>query len=138
MFQIDLDLAMINYGISMDWDGKSERQNWMQQGESTPCACEKCYFCLNGFTTGIAHKRKMEATVVYRCTKRVKTEECNEDRVNLQQRSKYCKICYRKQDTPLKAPVHKRKCNTSRMGCVQCKETICKSCWTEGYDEHAK
>ena len=69
----------------MDWDGKSEHLNWKRQGEFTPCACDKCNFCLNGFTTVIAHKRKMEATIVYRCNKRVATEECNEDRVNLQQ-----------------------------------------------------
>ena len=83
IFQINLGLAMMNYGISMNWDGKSERPNWMRQGEFTPCVCDKCYFCLNGFTTGIAHKRKREATIVYRCNKRVTTEECNDDRVNL-------------------------------------------------------
>ena len=129
---------MASFDISMDWDGKSEGSNWMRQGEFTPYVCDKCYFCLNGFTTGIANKRKRETTIVYRCKKRVTTDECNDDRVNLQQRGKYCKMCYRKRDSKISAKVWIIKSKSSRLGCVQCKETICKSCWEEGYDKHPK
>ena len=84
LFQIDLGLAIINLGIRMSWDGKSKRPNWMRQHELAPCECEKCYFCLNGFTNGMSHERKSETIVVYRCNKRVKTGKCNENRANLQ------------------------------------------------------
>ena len=95
--------------------------------------------CLNGFTNRISHERKSESIVVYRCNKRVKTKKCSKDRVDLGLKSgKYCKMCYRKQDASLSAPARRRKSKTSRLGCVQCKETICKSCWEEGYDMHLK
>ena len=30
----------------------------------------------------------------------------------------------------------KTKCRTSRLGCVICREEICKICWKLGYDKH--
>ena len=53
-FQIDLGIALLNYGIGLDWVG-DERPDYMRTGEFIPCDCKKCYFCLNGHTTGIAH-----------------------------------------------------------------------------------
>ena len=57
-FQIQLGLDTINYAISKAWDGKLERPDWMRQKDFVPCDCKRCYFCLNGFTTGIAHKKR--------------------------------------------------------------------------------
>ena len=51
MFQIDLGLAIINYA-------PSQCPDWMQGTTFVPCDCEKCYFCLNGFTNNfIAHEK---------------------------------------------------------------------------------
>ena len=55
-FQIDLAIQLMIIGISMDWDGIGKQPDWMHQSDWVPCACEECYFCLNGHTTGIAHK----------------------------------------------------------------------------------
>ena len=49
---------MISYGISMDWDSVLKRPNWMRHGEFAQCAGKRCYFCLNGYTSGISHKRE--------------------------------------------------------------------------------
>ena len=99
IFQIDLGLTMINYGTSMDWDGKSKDSNWIQQGEFTTCVCEseECYFCLNGFTLDSTQEEDGDNYGICICNKQVKTEECSVDQVNLRQGSKYCKIYYRKQ-----------------------------------------
>ena len=51
-FQIDLGLAVLNHAIVLDWDG-DERPDYMRTGDSYPCNCMKCYFCINGHTTGI-------------------------------------------------------------------------------------
>ena len=99
---------------------------------------QEVLFVLSGFTSGIAHKRKREETVVYKCNKRLKTEECTEECVTISEYSRYCKMYYRKQDSLLSVDVQKRKCKRSRMGCVQCKGIFCKGCWEEGYDEHTK
>ena len=46
MFQIDLGIALMNYGISLDWDGdmNTQRPRWMRRAEFVPCDCEKCFF----------------------------------------------------------------------------------------------
>ena len=47
----------MSYVISKAWDGKSECLDWMRQGLFVPCNCEACYFCKNGHTAGIAHRK---------------------------------------------------------------------------------
>jgi hypothetical protein len=32
----------------------------------------------------------------------------------------------------------KKVCKTSRLGCPSCDEDVCKNCWDEGFDRHAK
>ena len=70
------------------------------------------------------------------------TDECTNDRVNLGKKSgSYCRMCYRavKRDSSFKGlkVVEKRmKCTTSRMGCPQCQEEVCDSCWDKGYNMH--
>ena len=78
-FQIDLALSVMNYGIGLQWDGESdERPNFVQQNNFVPCNCNKCFFCLNGITTGIAHPptKKAKVTVEYKCGTRVTTNKC--------------------------------------------------------------
>jgi hypothetical protein len=118
-----------------------ERPNFMRQDPFVPCDCGKCFFCLNGITTGIAHPptKKAKVTVEYKCGTRVTTNKCTDVRVSLGLSSgKYCRMCYRKQlTTELSAKDRQQRCRTSRMGCPICKEPICKECWKEGYDKHA-
>ena len=139
-FQINLGIELMNVGIAMSWDGVGERPNWMRQGNWVPCECKdkNCYFCMNGHTTGIDHKRKREVVVEYKCGTRVTSNECSDECVNLKKGSSYCKMCYRKQDDSLTSAMKRKKCKISDLGCTQCQEHICKFCWVEGYDKHSE
>ena len=138
-FQIDLGIALLDYGICLDWDGESKRPDWMRQMDRVPCDCKKCYFCLNGHTTGIDHRRKRELEVVYAHGQTLMTDDCTEDRVNIGMKGgRYFGMCYRKQADSLTQTEKKKRCNSSTLGCGQCREPICKSCWEEdGYDKHS-
>ncbi len=69
----------------------------------------------------------------------VTTNKFTDVRVNLGLGSgRYCGMCYRKKlTTELSAKEREKTCKTSKMGCLICKEPICKECWKEGYDKHA-
>ena len=84
-------------------------------------------------------KRKVEVVLVNNV--RIKTSMCTDMRVQLKNYGDYCRMCYRKHRSEfpsLKSPALKKKCNKTRMGCVQCQEIICEACWEEGYDNHEK
>jgi hypothetical protein len=133
-FQIDLGLALLNFAIGLEWDGKGPRPSRMQQTDFVPCSCKKCYFCLHGLTGGVEHKRKKQkVTVEYACGSHMRTDKCTTNRVhlknkkgNLLQSGQYCKMCYTNQPKHLGKKVRKGKCHSSVMGCPQCKETICR------------
>jgi hypothetical protein len=117
----------------------------MRQTDFVPCDCKKCYFCLHGLTGGIEHKRKKKKVMVqYACGTHLRTNNCTVDRCNLTTKSgkkmkdaQYCRMCYRQQEgSGLTTEEKKANCNKSTMGCVQCKEPICASCWARGYDRH--
>eukprot|EP00557_Chaetoceros_sp_GSL56_P001663 CAMPEP_0176503360 /NCGR_PEP_ID=MMETSP0200_2-20121128/15318_1 /TAXON_ID=947934 /ORGANISM="Chaetoceros sp., Strain GSL56" /LENGTH=239 /DNA_ID=CAMNT_0017902639 /DNA_START=116 /DNA_END=832 /DNA_ORIENTATION=+ len=61
-FQMDLGLALIEWGILLDCPNiadlkdKSKRPAYMRKTDFVPCACKQCFFCKNGFTRGVAHK----------------------------------------------------------------------------------
>ena len=99
-FQIDLGIALLNQGIRLDWDG-DERPAYVQVGELVPCNCNTCHFCIDGYTSGIAYKKRACVTVEYKCNTRMKTDKCSEKRVNLNNGCDYCNICYRMQDVGL-------------------------------------
>ena len=84
-FQIDLGMALLNYAISISWDGVSKRPNWMRQGEFIPCDCGECFFCINGHTTGIAHKsrKKQKKEVFFANGEVLTTDKCTDVRVKL-------------------------------------------------------
>ena len=141
-FQIDLGLALLNRGIEMDWVG-NKRPDYMRTGEFIPCDCNKCYFCLNGYTTGIAHADPKRAggrpvAILYKCNKRAKVETCADvkERVNIKKGGHYCKMCYRKQGKVGTAQEKRKRCKLSRLGCPFCQEHICTDCWKSGYDKH--
>jgi hypothetical protein len=128
--------------ISTEWKDTTEaRPNFLRQTAFLPCDCEKCFFCMNGFTNGIQHCPLKEAKVVvqYKCRTRVTTNKCTDVRVSLGMVSgSYCRMCYRKQlTTELSAKKRRKTSRTSAMGCPVCKEPICKECWKEGYNKHA-
>ena len=99
-----------------------------------PCECTKCYFCLNGFTTGIAHKSKKRKLVLHlKSGETIQTDKCAERPADIGKGSDYCKMCYRKQlsathanGKPLNAQEKRMKCKSSRLGCPQpsCMEHI--------------
>ncbi len=97
-FQIDLALSIMNYGIGLQWDRASaKRPNFMRQDPFVPCDCGKCFFCLNGITTGIAcpPSKKAKVTVEYACGMRVTTNKCTDEWVNLGMLSgSCCWMCY--------------------------------------------
>ena len=102
------------------------------------CDCNKCYFCLNGHTTGIVHKQtRQKVDIEYKCGSVLNTDKCNVVRINLKTGSRYCRMCYRKCDDSLTVEEKLKQCKQSTMRCLQCKEHICKGCWAEGYDKHA-
>ena len=142
-FQIDLGMALLNYAISISWDGVSKRPNWMRQGEFIPCDCGECFFCINGHTTGIAHKsrKKQKKEVFFANREILTTDKCTDVRVKLYGESKasrYCKMCYRNKPKDLSRSQKMKKINYSILGCAVCKEAVCDDCWEKGYDKHRK
>ena len=77
-FQIDLAIALLNYGIALDWDGdkNTQRPRWMRQSDFVPCDCKKCFFCVHGLTTRIAHKKNERVVIEYACGSRRRTNKC--------------------------------------------------------------
>ena len=62
-FQIDLGMEIMKLAVASEWtDLSAPRPDWMRQTAWIPCDCKKCFFCLNGFTSGIAHKTKSTVT----------------------------------------------------------------------------
>ena len=104
-----------------------------------PCDCKKCLFCKHDHTgkiAGIDNKSK-KAVFHYQCGGRMMTEGCTEERVNLLGKSSsYCRMCYRSADQSLSTAEKKKECKWSALGCNQCREPICGSCWDKGYDKH--
>ena len=79
-FYIDLAIALLKYGIGLEWGVKddSKRPDYMTREAFVPCACNFCLHCINVITSGIAHSGQnwKVAVVHYQCGKAFKTEEC--------------------------------------------------------------
>ena len=141
-FQIDLGMALINYGIGEDWKApyeENKKPRWMRQKGLKPCECNQCFFCLNGMTNGIHHKQKV--TVVSpggRKKRDLDVKQCSSELQRIRDKSKYCRMCYRNQPAGLSIKKKKESCTASRFGCPSCDEPICKKCWNKGYDLHQK
>ena len=90
-------------------------------------------------STGIAHKVVTKATTVHKCGKRVTPTKCSEDHLNIYDSGgSYCQMCYRNSNPGLTTAQRRAQCKTSILGCVKCKEPICKECWDKGYNNHPK
>ena len=128
-FQIDLALAVMEYGIKLDWkepyDDK-DRPKWMRQKAFVPCACKKCFFCKMNKTNGMEHKPKSRVEA-----KRKRDEKvCTIDRVDLGRGCSYCRPCYRNHSNTSETHSERRKaCSSTRLGCKGCDEFVCAKCW---------
>ena len=142
-FQIDLGIQFLNFAI--DYDMKNmpvgKKPSWMRQSDPIPCNCDKCYFCITGMTTGIAHKTTKKRKIViesYKTGERLTTKDCVEIRVDLKKGTQYCRMCYRNQPDTMSRSEKLKNSKSSRLGCPQCNEQVCKVCWEKGYDKHLK
>ena len=131
-FQIDLAIAVMEYGIRLDWKepfSDADRPGWMRRKQFVPCECKRCFFCKMGKTNGIDHKPKSRKE-----TKRKRNEIlCTKDRIDLGKGCTYCRPCYtaRQIDKTLQETygVRRMKCSSTRLGCKGCDEHVCKQCW---------
>jgi hypothetical protein len=65
-FQINMDMALINYALEQEWtDLNRLRQRWMWQKVFLPCGCETCFFHIKCLTNGIAHKKAKQTTTIF-------------------------------------------------------------------------
>jgi hypothetical protein len=110
----------------------------MRQKDFVPCECQVCFFCINGFTNGIGHRKKKTRTIfVQHDNSWTLTKHCTEKRVKLNKGSGYCRMCYRKQVNGTEEERARSRdektdlCKWSTMGCPSCDEQICKRCWAE-------
>ena len=74
----------------------------------------------------------------YNTKKKVETYKDVQERVDIMKGGYYCKMCYRKQGKKGQFADRRKKCNSSHLGCLICKEHICDDCWNSGYDKHLK
>ena len=128
-FQIDLALAVMEYGIRLDWKEPfldKDRPAWMRETPFEPCACKKCFFCKVGKTNGMEHKPRSRKEA-----KRKRDEKvCSIERVDLGKGGSYCRPCYRKRSHINENNSQRRRgCSSTRLGCKGCEEYVCAQCW---------
>ena len=135
MYQIDLGMQVINYGLDLDWldtRNQNNKPRYVNNGLLTPCDCKKCFFYVRNITNGVFHK----AVVIESPDGKMKYTQCTGTRVFLHAKSKYCKQCYRQQLRCGTKEERMKNCNYLQYGCVLCRESICNECWNAGYDKH--
>ena len=78
---MDLGQALMDYGVAKDWKNPETdpRPSFIRQQDWIPCGCNKCFFCRNGMTHGVAHKVKGQK----RKTSSKARPKCPKDRVKL-------------------------------------------------------
>ena len=140
IFQKDLGIALLNYGIHVreDWSLNNDemwdltkRPRWMRCRDVTPCNCAgpaKCFFCseehdsakMNFHSPGTGKERKIDV-------------QCTNIRWALPhyKESKPCEHC--------KSKPQGQKRFYSSMGCPRCYKPICKHCWKDVYNnDHSR
>ena len=146
-FQMDMAIALINYGVSLDWSNPEtdERPSYMRKRDWVPCDCPdddrgqiRCFFCKNGLTHGIAHKVKGAK----RPTPSKARKPCSE-RVSLGY-SAYCWYCLEEvkkaspglkmSDARKQLGAKAKSSNTkacSKFGCTTCNKHVCEKHWED-------
>ena len=144
---MDLGIALINHGLSLDWKDlgtdKAKRPSYVRQKKDwVPCGCRDkgvhgqicCFFCANGMTHEIAHSRDMSKK---KPTSSKARKVCS-DRVDLGRTAAYCHYCVEeakaeKVGTTVAqarklAAAKAKATNTSastRLGCKTCNMHVC-------------
>ena len=139
-FQMDLGHALISKGIKMDCpniadlDDPKKRPPYMRKKDWIPCSCNRCFFCVQGLTHGIAHKPKYGR-------RRVSTDTVIIDHPTMPEKlskyTNYCRVCYhaKRHQHPNKTAheIKSKLCNKTTKGYPSCGYTfyVCKECWPE-------
>ena len=117
IFQIDLALAVIEYGITHDWPSgfdEYDKPKWLRQKPYVACACGTCFFCKNGKTTGLQSKPTVGTPVAK------KGKVCTTIREVLRSKKcEYCRECLRKRRLAYpdeKRTVARKMCKSIRLG----------------------
>ena len=114
-FQVDLALAVMEYGITLDWKepfNDENRSGWMQKKTFVPCACKKI-FCKTGKTNGIEQKPKSRKEAKRKQDEKV----CTLERVDIGKGPNYCKPCYRVRMGDTDTAKESKKCRHTYLGC---------------------
>ena len=141
VLQIDLGMDVFNRAIKLAFEelkeGKS-RPDFIRQRDFVPCDCEKCYFCKNNYTNGIAHADRM--IVEYGDSSSGKRKrnvtDCDAERETIERLSKgqKCIVCMNalKISHPqLNYDGRRKLAKTSTKGCRLCDQPVCEACWAK-------
>jgi hypothetical protein len=148
-FQMEMGAALISSGITMDWEDITDmitKPPYMRQRQCVPCQCEICFFCVNGMTTGIDHKkgrkRRTEVKQPVDAMHGGGDNQCSITERGLVRESdgesQRCKVCYqrrRSMNPKISAKEPRKACKGTRLGCPSCQAFVCKDCWS-GYEHY--
>ena len=133
-FQMDLGMALINYGLEKDWPephSEKTKPKYVRKQNYIPCGCQKCFFCIKGKTHGIDHLRKGKK----RATSFRLKQDCVKERICIG-KPQYCSVCYQREKTinpNITSTIARKKCKQTRLGCPGCNEGkgvfVCQDCW---------
>jgi hypothetical protein len=135
-FQMDLENKLISRGIGMDWSDvrdSDKKPVYMRKQDYVPCACKACFFCKNGLTHGVDHKKKGK--------RRSQSErgECPTKRAQVSTSARRCFLCYKNQralNPTMTGKEIEKLCKQTRLGCTACAVQVCDACWNV-YEHHA-
>jgi len=119
----------------------------MRKTAFVPCACQKCFFCKNGFTRGATHKPppgmprfRVKLGPPSPAKPPVPPNKHSRKRVNIKKHVDWCRVCM---DREKKAHPEMSKDdlrNTGRIrktrnGCLECSSgrgvVVCEPCWSK-------
>jgi hypothetical protein len=134
-FQIDLALALAEFALRYEWDGEISKSNlagrpkWMRGTDIVPCDCGVCFFCKNGFTTGIAHKPVGAGPP----SRAKKPKGCSVVREKVKDQTQTCKVCYKIAKTNYSGDLKGKPlylhlssmCHHDTLGCANCGMVVC-------------
>ena len=147
-FQMDLGIALINHGLSLDWKDlgtdKAKRPSYVRQRKDwVPCGCRdkgpqgqiRCFFCMHGMTHKIAHQDVSQK----RATSSKARKVCKRGDLGY---STYCVDCISEvraekpgitlTDARKQAGAKAKLSNTKasgKFGCTTCKQHLCERHW---------
>eukprot|EP00956_Cyclotella_meneghiniana_P035911 scaffold119336_cov63-Cyclotella_meneghiniana.AAC.1 len=90
---------------------------------------------MNGLTNGVAHKVQSQTVIHYKCGKRLRVRGCTNVRVKVRNSGEYCRVCYKNHPgvdangNKLNKSEKKKECYKSYLGCGNCLQPVCESCW---------